>query len=324
MTTRSLADRVRRHDPAALAAFLEERRPALLAFIERRLGLGPARQAGAAGRAPGAGRQGAARAAATPTSSTRDPFGWLCHLAEQCIVDGHRHFAAGKRAAGREVPGNVRIGDGSQDLVALLAASLTSPSMAAVRDERQQRLMDVIADFPDEHREALRLRYGEGLPTKEVAAKLGKSDVATRVLVVAAGAAVTGAAGGVAVPRPLPDVQVTGEVPRLAGDLQAAGILHEEVQAQDDEPVAVERDRTARRNLPTSGRAAVTTRRCRSTSRMSVSPKSQARPFQTVSSALVAEIVRAGKIDRSCPLMMDTAAPVSMKQSAHRIGPVGA
>ena len=27
----------------------------------------------------------------------KDPFSWLCHLAEQCIVDGHRHFAAGKR-----------------------------------------------------------------------------------------------------------------------------------------------------------------------------------------------------------------------------------
>ena len=114
--------------------------------------------------------------------STRDPFGWLCHLAEQCIVDDHRHFAAGKRASGREVPGNVRIGDGSQDLVALLAASLTSPSMAVVKDERQRRVMDVIATLPDEHREALRLRYGEGLPTKDVAQKLGKSDVATRVL----------------------------------------------------------------------------------------------------------------------------------------------
>jgi RNA polymerase sigma-70 factor (ECF subfamily) len=33
-----LVDRVRRHDPAALAAFIEERRPALLAFVERRLG----------------------------------------------------------------------------------------------------------------------------------------------------------------------------------------------------------------------------------------------------------------------------------------------
>jgi RNA polymerase sigma-70 factor (ECF subfamily) len=179
--TASLADRVRQHDPAALAAFIEDRRPALVAFIERRLG-----SALRGKLEPQDVLQELAvkslRELPNTDLSTRDPFGWLCHLAEQCIVDGHRHFAADKRASAKEVPGNVRVGDGSQDLVALLAASLTSPSMAAVRDERQQRLIDVIAEFPTEHREALRLRYGEGLPTKEVAAKLGKSDVATRVL----------------------------------------------------------------------------------------------------------------------------------------------
>ena len=73
----------------------------------------------------------------------RDPFAWLCHLAEQCVVDGHRHFAAGKRATGREIAGNVPAGEGSQDLVALLAASLTSPTQAVVRDERTRRLHDV-------------------------------------------------------------------------------------------------------------------------------------------------------------------------------------
>ena len=149
--TASLADRVRQHDPAALAAFLEDRRPALLAFIERRLG-----SALRGKLEPQDVLQELAvkslRELPNTDLSTRDPFGWLCHLAEQCIVDGHRHFAADKRAAAKEVPGNVRIGDGSQDLVALLAAGLTSPSMAAVRDERQQRLIDVIAEFPDEHR----------------------------------------------------------------------------------------------------------------------------------------------------------------------------
>ena len=181
MTAPTLADRVRQRDPAALAAFLEDRRPALLSFIERRLG-----SALRGKLEPQDVLQELAvkslRELPTADLSGRDPFGWLCHLAEQCIVDGHRHFAAGKRAAAKEVPGNVRIGDGSQDLVALLAASLTSPSMAVVRDERQRRLMDVVATMPEEHREALRLRYGEGLPTKDVAAKLGKSDVATRVL----------------------------------------------------------------------------------------------------------------------------------------------
>jgi RNA polymerase sigma-70 factor, ECF subfamily len=181
MPDEALVDRVRQHDAAALAAFLEERRPALLAFIDRRLGAALRGKLEATDVLQELAVKALRELPATDLS-TRDPFGWLCHLAEQCIVDDHRHFAAGKRASGREVSGNVRIGDGSQDLVALLAASMTSPSMAVVRDERQRRLMDVVATFPDDHREALRLRYGEGLATKDVAQKLGKSDVATRVL----------------------------------------------------------------------------------------------------------------------------------------------
>lgn len=176
-----LADGVRRHDPAAVAAFLEQRRPALRAFVERRLG--------AALRSkiePDDVLQElavrAVRDLPQTDFTTLDPFNWLCHLAEQCIIDGHRHFAAGKRASGREVPGNVKPEDGSQDLIALLSASLTSPSQAAVRDERQDRLAAVLATFPDDHREALRLRYAEGLPSKEVAKRLGKTDVAVRVL----------------------------------------------------------------------------------------------------------------------------------------------
>ena len=177
----TLADRVRNRDAAALAAFLEERRPALLAFVDRRLGSALRGKLEAQDVLQELAVK-ALRELPNADLSTRDPFSWLCHLAEQCIVDDHRHFAAGKRDSGREVPGNVRIGDGSQDLVALLAASLTSPSMAVVRNERQRRLMQVVAGLPEEHQQALRLRYGEGLPTKDVASKLGKSDVATRVL----------------------------------------------------------------------------------------------------------------------------------------------
>jgi len=176
-----LANRVRTRDPAALAAFIEQRRPALLSFIERRLG-----SALRGKLEPQDVLQELAvkalRELPNADLSARDPFNWLCHLAEQCIVDDHRHFAAGKRDAGREVPGNVRVGDGSQDLVALLAASLTTPSMVAVRDERQRRLVEAITQLPEEHREILRLRYGEGLPTKDIANRVGKTDVATRVL----------------------------------------------------------------------------------------------------------------------------------------------
>ncbi len=176
-----LTHRVRQGDASALAEFVEARRPALLAFIERRLG------ADLRGKMePQDVLQELSVKALKELPATsfgdRDPFSWLCQLAEQCIVDGHRHFAAGKRNSKREVAGSMPIGDGTQDLIALLTASLTSPTKAVIRNERQGQLEAALDLFPADHKEALRLRYGEGLPTKEVARRIGKSDVATRVL----------------------------------------------------------------------------------------------------------------------------------------------
>ena len=176
-----LVTRVRARDANALAAFLEQRQPALLAFVERRLG------SALRGKVePQDVLQELAvkalRELPKTDFTTLEPFGWLCHLAEQCIVDGHRHFSAGKRASSREMPGNIPVGEGSQDLVALLAASMTTPTQAVVRNEREQRLLDALATFPDEHRDVLRLRYVDGLATKDIAARVNKSDVAIRVL----------------------------------------------------------------------------------------------------------------------------------------------
>ena len=43
-----------------------------------------------------------------------------------------------------------------------------------------------LAELPEEQREALRLRYLEGLPSKEIAARLGKTDGAVRVMLTRA------------------------------------------------------------------------------------------------------------------------------------------
>ena len=108
-------------------------------------------------------------------------FSWLCRLAEQCIIHGHRRFTAGKRSRDRESVGHAPSGEGV-DFVALIAASMTTPSQAAVRSERQERLDEALTMLPEEHRETLRLRYGEGLATGEIAVRLNKSDVAVRVM----------------------------------------------------------------------------------------------------------------------------------------------
>jgi RNA polymerase sigma-70 factor (subfamily 1) len=167
--------------PQALADLLETRRPQLLAYIDRRLSTSLSRKiesldlfqetAVAALHAwPGLDLAG------------RDPFGWLCQLAEQRIIDAHRRFAARKRASDREVSAHIKPADASRELIDLLTTSLTSPSQVMARDERHAALNAAIEQLPAESRDVLRMRYVDGLPTKEIAANVGKSDGAVRVL----------------------------------------------------------------------------------------------------------------------------------------------
>jgi RNA polymerase sigma-70 factor (ECF subfamily) len=167
--------------PEELVALLESRRPHLLAYIERRLGAALRKKV-----EPLDIYQETAIAAlnAWPTLDLgdRDPFGWLCQVAEQRIVDAHRRFAARKRASDREVSANATPADASRELIDMLAGSLTSASQAVARNERQAQLEGAIARLPQESRDVLRWRYVDGLPTKEIADKIGKSDGAVRVM----------------------------------------------------------------------------------------------------------------------------------------------
>jgi len=64
----------------------------------------------------------------------------------------------------------------------LLVASLTTPSEAFSRNAKEARMQEAILQLSEDYREALRLRYVENLPSKEIAEKLGKSDAAVRVM----------------------------------------------------------------------------------------------------------------------------------------------
>ena len=113
-----------------------------------------------------------------------DPFGWFCEIARRRIVDAQRKFAAQKRAAHREV-GIFGRGSGNDQtgLVNLLVASITSPSAAFSRQQKEFRLLQALEKLSAEQQDVLKLRYGQGLPSKEIASQIGKSDGATRVLI---------------------------------------------------------------------------------------------------------------------------------------------
>jgi RNA polymerase sigma-70 factor, ECF subfamily len=178
-----IADRLRRHDADALAEFLQSHRPQLMAFIERQLGAALRRKVEPDDVFQEASAE-AVRALPTTDLGDREPFSWLCQIAERRIIDLHRRFFdAQKRDAGREVAlGAGGSETGQVGLINMLVASMTTPSKAFSRNAREMRLQEALAKLPDEQREALRLRYVENLPSKDIAEKLGKSDAAVRVM----------------------------------------------------------------------------------------------------------------------------------------------
>lgn len=180
-----LKARVAARDVEALGLYAEHIRPELRAFIGRRVGAALRSKV----EPEDLVQEVVARAIQALPSyelGTRDPFGWLCDLAERRIVDAHRrHFGAQKRDAAREQQGHsddpARAG-----LLNLLIASMTTPSAVFSRNARAHLLVDAMARLSEEQRTALRMRYGQGLPTKEIATHLGKSDGSVRVMLTRA------------------------------------------------------------------------------------------------------------------------------------------
>lgn len=179
--------RIRQGDADALIDFIEAHRPQLLAFLGRNMSDTLRRKV-----EPDDLLQEVTLSAldALPgiDLGDRDPFHWLCQLGERRIIDAHRrYFGAQKRSATREVGLEASPGDGAgKGLIDLLVASMTTPSQAFSRQQREFHLLQALDSLPPDSREALRLRYIEGLPSKEIAERLGKTDGATRVLLTRA------------------------------------------------------------------------------------------------------------------------------------------
>ncbi len=180
----ALIDRVKQRDGQALAEFIEKNRDRISGFIRSITG-----QHLLAVVEIDDLIQEVSTAALTglPTAplDQYEPMQWIQQIARRRVVDAHRfHFDAQRRDVSRQQSihaqqsGNAE----SQGIEALLAASMTSPSAAVSRDIRMVRMNEAVDGLSDEQKAAVRMRYAEGLPTKEIAQKLGKTDVAIRVL----------------------------------------------------------------------------------------------------------------------------------------------
>lgn len=176
-----LLERLQQGEEAALVEFLQHNEPALLAFIRSRIGTQLQKKVEPEDILQEVSIE-AVRVLGQTDLTTWDPLHWLFQISERKIIDTHRKFfASQKRDASREAA--MPAGSDAAGLANLLAASMTTPSQAFSRDQRQLRMLAALETLPDEQREALRLRYLVGLPSKEIAQKFGKTDGATRVMI---------------------------------------------------------------------------------------------------------------------------------------------
>ncbi len=187
MADEQLIERIKAGDRAALGEFIELRTPQLTAFIAKRMSERLKQKV-----EPADVLQELTVACLGSLDAIelgdRDPFSWLCQQAERRIIDAHRHhFGAQKCAAHGEVGLHSPLhGLDEGQLADMISVSMTSASQAFSRQQKEFHMFEALARLPEDAREALRLRYLEGLPSKEIAERLGKSDGATRVLLTRA------------------------------------------------------------------------------------------------------------------------------------------
>lgn len=112
---------------------------------------------------------------------------WLRQILAHVLAHEIRRYrGTQQRDIAREVSLEQALAQSSQRLGDMLAASGTSPSAKAERNEQEVLLADVLAKLPDDYREVIILRNLEGLSHEEVAQRMGRAVGAVRMLWVRA------------------------------------------------------------------------------------------------------------------------------------------
>lgn len=178
-----LLEQIRKHDLNALAVYIEQNRNQLIGFIRSITGsrlLSVIEIDDLLQEVSTAAVQG------LPTAPLEEyePMQWLQQIARRRVVDAHRfHFDAKRRDASKQQSIHApSTGSDEMGLEQLLAASMTTPSAAMSQNNRISRMHMAIEQLSDEQKSAVRMRYVDGMATKQIAEKLGKTDVAVRVL----------------------------------------------------------------------------------------------------------------------------------------------
>jgi len=109
---------------------------------------------------------------------------WLTTIAEHRLADlikGHRRAKRG----GGLTQAELRVGNDDSaviDMLQMLAANSRTPSRKARMDEAMAAVQAALENLKEDNREALSLRYLEGLSVAEMAERMGRSEGAVHML----------------------------------------------------------------------------------------------------------------------------------------------
>ena len=108
---------------------------------------------------------------------------WVQTILDHKLVDARRAAHCQARDVNREVPAVAGSGSSSYwNLLDDLYAGSGTPSREVRREEALSALLMCVSNLSESHRQVIQLRFLEGLPLEEVAARLGKSKAAVVAL----------------------------------------------------------------------------------------------------------------------------------------------
>lgn len=104
-------------------------------------------------------------------------YRWLATIAEHRLQDAIKRHRAAKRGGGRQeiVTPPAGADDSLDQIIDLLAGSRHTPSQSVARHEAAGVVQDGLESLPEDYRQALELRYVQGLPVAEVASTMKRT-----------------------------------------------------------------------------------------------------------------------------------------------------
>lgn len=107
---------------------------------------------------------------------------WIISIANRKLLDAMKRAHAKKRGAGYERVAEKRTSSSFSGVLGLLMSRERTPSRAVSEKEASRAVRIALGRLNDERRQAIRMRYIEGLGLKEIALRMGKTAPAISAL----------------------------------------------------------------------------------------------------------------------------------------------